>query len=102
MGMIFDEKIDLKKEKSWIIVEKQPIELFVEKSWSGRYYTVKTEPVTMRYETFIDLDSFGKVDISTYDYEDGMACFTSYTLDLIKEWGEKNKDRIIINYSKLK
>ena len=51
---------------------------------------------------YMDLDSFGKVDISTYDYENGEAKFTSYKLDDIKEWGKKNKDRIIINYSKVR
>jgi hypothetical protein len=56
----------------------------------------------MSYETYMDLDSFGKVDISTYDYENGEAKFTSYKLDDIKEWGKKNKDRIIINYSKVR
>jgi hypothetical protein len=50
----------------------------------------------------MDLDTFGKVDISTYDYENGEATFTSYTLDDIREWGEKNKDRITINYSKVR
>jgi hypothetical protein len=41
-------------------------------------------------------------DDEDYDYENGEATFTSYKLDDIKEWGEKNKDRIIINYSKVR
>jgi hypothetical protein len=55
----------------------------------------------MSYETFMDLDNFGKVDISTYDYENGEAKFTSYSLDNIKEWSENNKDKVHINYSRL-
>ena len=47
-------------------------------------------------------DSFGKVDVSMYDYENGEATFTSNTLDYIREWGEKNKDRITVNYSRIK
>jgi hypothetical protein len=55
----------------------------------------------MSYETWQDLDYFGKVDNSRYDYANGEATFTSNTLDNIKEWGEKNKNKIIINYSKI-
>ena len=97
-----ESDINWSKEKSWKIKDQFPIEVFVEKSWTGKYYVVKVPTMSMSYETYRDLDSFGKVDISTYDYENGEARFTSYTLDNIKEWGEKNKDRIAINYSKVK
>jgi hypothetical protein len=75
--------------------------VFVEKSWTGKYYVVKVPIMSMSYETFMDLDNFGKVDISTYDYENGEAKFTSYSLDNIKEWSENNKDKVHINYSRL-
>ncbi len=94
--------INWSKEKSWKIKDQFPIEVFVEKSWTGKYYVVKVPTMSMSYETYMDLHSFGKVYISTYDYENGEANFTSYTLDDIKEWGEKNKDRITINYSKVR
>ena len=97
-----ESDINWSKEKSWKIKDQFPIEVFVEKSWTGKYYVVKVPTMSMSYETYRDLDSFGKVDISIYDYENGEARFTSYTLDNIKEWGEKNKDRIAINYSKVK
>lgn len=45
---------------------------------------------------YINLDKFGKVDISTYDYYNGIATFTSYNLDYIKQWAEENKDKIKI------
>jgi hypothetical protein len=93
--------INWNKEKSWNIKDIFPIEVFVEKSWNGRYYTITAPRMSMSYQTFIDLDIIGKVNISSYDYENGEARFTSYTLDNIKEWGEKNKDKIIINYSKV-
>lgn len=95
-------EINWDKEKSWNIKDQFPIEVFVEKSWTGTYYVVKVPTMSMSYKTYMDLDIFGKVDISTYDYENGEATFTSYELDDIKEWGEKNKDRIIINYSKVR
>lgn len=91
-------EINWEKEKSWKIKDQFPVDVFVEKSWTGKYYTIKVPTMKMSYETFMDLDSFGNVDISTYDYENGEARFTSYTLDKIKEWGEKNKDRVRINY----
>ena len=94
-------EINWEREKSWEIKDQFPIEVFVEKSWTGRYYVVKVPTMSMSYEVFQDLDSFGKVDISSYDYENGEARFTANTLDEIEEWGEKNKDRIIINYSRL-
>jgi hypothetical protein len=88
--------INWNKEKSWGIKDNFPIRVFVEKSWTGRYYVLKATNMSMSYETYIDLDSFGKVDISTYDYENGEARFISSTLDDIRDWGEKNKDKIII------
>ena len=88
--------INWNKEKSLGIKDKFQIRVFVEKSWTGRYYVVKAPNMSMSYETYIDLDSFGKVDISTYDYENGEARFISSTLDDIRDWGEKNKDKIII------
>jgi ribosomal protein S27AE len=94
-------EINWKKEKSWKIQDQFPIEVFVEKSWTGKYYVVKVPIMSMSYDTFMDLDNFGKVDISTYDYENGEAKFTSYSLDNIKEWGENNKDKVHINYSRL-
>jgi hypothetical protein len=94
--------IDWKNEKSWDIKDTFPIEVFVEKSWTGRYYVVKAPTMKIRYETWQDLDSNHSVDISKYDYSNGEATWTSYVLDNIKKWGEENKNRIIINYSKLK
>jgi len=95
-------EINWDKEKSWKIKDQFPIEVFVENSWTGKYYVVKVPTMSMSYETYMDLDSFGKVDISTYDYENGEARFTSNTLDDIKEWGEKNEDKITINYSRVR
>ena len=100
-GFLNEGEINWSKEKSWKIKDQFPIEVFVEKSRTGEYYIVKVPPMTMSYETYMDLDSFGKVDVSTYDYENGEAGFTSSTLDNIKEWGEKNKDKISINYSRV-
>jgi hypothetical protein len=94
-------EINWKKEKSWKIQDQFPIEVFVEKSWTGKYYVVKVPIMSMSYDTFMDLDNSGKVDISTYDYENGEAKFTSYSLDNIKEWSENNKDKVHINYSRL-
>ena len=94
-------EINWEREKSWEIKDQFPIEVFVKKSWTGRYYVVEVPTMSMSYEVFQDLDNFGKVDISSYDYENGEARFTSYNLERIKEWGERNKDRIIINYSRL-
>ena len=99
--IINEGEIDWKKEKSWKIKDNFPIEVFVEKSWTGKYYVVTAPTMKMSYETFQNLDSFGKVDISTYDYEDGEARFTSYSLKDIKEWGEENEDKITINFYKL-
>jgi hypothetical protein len=53
--------------------------------------------MSISYGTWEDLDSNKEVDISTYEYDNGQAKWTSYTLDQIKKWGEKNKDKIIIN-----
>ena len=99
---IDEGEINLDKEKSWKIKDQFPIEVFVEKSWTGKYYVVNAPTMSMSYDTYMDLDSFGKVDISRYNYKNGEATFTSYTLDNIREWGEKNKDRITINYSKVR
>jgi hypothetical protein len=97
-----EDKIDWKNEKSWNIKEVLPIELFVEKSWTNTYYIVKAPPMKIKYETWEDLNLRDVVDISQYDYNNGEARWTSYTLDNIKKWEEKNKDIITINYSKLK
>jgi len=89
-------------EKSWKIVEQFPIEVFVKRGWTGRYYVVEVPPGKMRYQTFTDLDDLGLgVDISHYDYENGKCNFTSYSLDSIEKWGEKNTKKIKINLSKL-
>jgi hypothetical protein len=95
-------EINWHTEKSWKIKDKFPIEVFVERNWTGKYYNVIAPDMVMSYSVWEDLDSNGKVDISSYNYENGKAIFSSYTLDNIKEWGEKNKDRIIVNYSKVK
>ena len=95
-------EINWHEEKSWKIKDKFPIEVFVEKNWTGKYYNVISPIMVMSYSLWENLDLHGKVDISSYDYENGRGTFTSYTLDNIKEWGEKNKDTIIVNYSKVK
>ena len=95
-------EINWHEEKSWKIKDKSPIEVFVEKNWTGKYYNVISPIMVMSYSLWESLDLHGKVDISSYDYENGRGTFTSYTLDNIKEWGEKNKDTIIVNYSKVK
>jgi len=41
------------------------------------------------------------VDISHYDYENGKCNFTSYSLDSIQKWADKNSDKVIINRSEL-
>jgi hypothetical protein len=101
---IFGEEIEERKvDKLWgKIKDKFPIEVFVERNWTGKYYNVIAPDMVMSYSVWEDLDSRHKVDISSYNYENGKAMFSSYTLDNIKEWGEKNKDRIIVNYSKVK
>ena len=58
--------------------------------------------MSMSYETYMSLDNLGKVNISSYDYENGESIFTSYTLDDIKDWGEINKNRITVNYSRVR
>jgi len=98
-------EINWSKEKSWKIKDQFPIEVFVEKSWTGRYYVIKVPEMTMGYETFTSLDNWSSgagVSISHYDYETGKSNFTAYTLEDIKLWGEKNKDKITLNYSNLK
>ena len=94
-----EAEIDYNKEKSWKIKDQFPIEVSVEKSWTGKYYVVKVPPMSMSYETFMSLDNFGKVDISSYDYQNGDAKFTANKLADIIKWGEENKDKIKINYS---
>ena len=88
-------EINFQKEKSWGIKDKFPINVYVEKSWTGTYFIITAQSIS--YSAWEDLDSNREVDISTYDYENGNARWTSYTLDQIKKWGEKNKDKIIIN-----
>jgi hypothetical protein len=88
-------EINFQKEKSWGIKDKFPINVYVEKSWTGTYFIITAQSIS--YGAWEDLDSNREVDISTYDYENGNARWTSYTLEQIKKWGEKNKDKIIIN-----
>jgi len=88
-------EINFQKEKSWGIKDKFPINVYVEKSWTGTYFVITAQSIS--YGAWEDLDSNREVEISTYDYENGNARWTSYTLDQIKKWGEKNKDKIIIN-----
>jgi hypothetical protein len=90
-------EINFQKEKSWGIKDKFPINVYVEKSWTGTYFVITAPSMSISYGAWEDLDSNREVDISTYDYENGNARWTSYTLDQIKKWGEKNKDKIIIN-----
>lgn len=97
---INEGEINWEKEKSWKIKDEFPITVFVEKSWTGKYYVIKAPTMKMSYETFQNLDFNHKVDISTYDYENGEATWTSYKLEHIKEWAEKYKDKIIVDYSK--
>ena len=89
--------INFEKEKSWSIKDKFPINVYVEKSWTGSYFVITAQPMSISYDAWEDLDSNREVDISTYNYEDGKATWTSYTLDQINRWSEKNKDKIIIN-----
>jgi len=99
---ITEAEINWNKEESWRIKEEFPIEVFVKKGWTGRYYVVEVPPGKMRYQTFIDLDDLGSgVDISHYDYENGKCNFTSYSLDSIQKWADKNSDKVIINRSEL-
>jgi hypothetical protein len=88
-------EINFQKEKSWSIKDKFPINVYVDKSWTGTYFIITAQSIS--YGAWEDLDSNREVEISTYDYENGNARWTSYTLDQIKKWGEKNKDKIIIN-----
>jgi hypothetical protein len=53
--------------------------------------------MSISYGVWEELDSNREVEISRYEYDNGKATWTSYTLDQIKKWGEKNKDKIIIN-----
>lgn len=97
-----EAEINWQKEESWRIKEQFPIEVFLKKGWTGDYYVVKVPPGKMRYQTFSGLDDRGLgVDISRYDYEKGECNFTSYSLDSIENWADKNSDKIIINRSEL-
>lgn len=93
--------INWQTEKSWKIKDNFPITVFVEKSWTNRYYVIKAQSMQVSYELWQDLDINSKVDISMYSYENGECTWTSYTIESIKEWGEINKDKITIDYSKL-
>lgn len=93
-------EINYGTENSWRIKENknQPIQLTVERSWTNRYWRVIVPAMSMTYDTYMSLDKFGKVDISTYDYLNGVATFTSYSLDDIKQWAEENKSIINIKF----
>lgn len=93
--------INYEKEKSWKIKDQFPIEVKVHKSWTGMGFVIIAPAMKMSYEIWRDLDMNRIVDISTYDYENGNASFISDTLDNVRKWGEKNKDRIIIDYSEI-
>jgi hypothetical protein len=99
---ITEGEINWDKEKSWEIKDQFPITVFVEKTWTGRYYIIKAPSMKISYETWEDLASFNKVGMSSYDYENGEAIWMSNSLDDIKEWADKNSDKIIVDYSKLK
>jgi hypothetical protein len=90
-------EINFQKEKSWSIKDIFPINVYVEKSWTGSYFVITAQPMSITYDAWEELDSNKEVDISTYDYNNGQAKWTSYTLEQINKWGEKNKDKIIIN-----
>ena len=82
-------EINFQKEKSWSIKKDIfPINVYVEKSWTGSYFVITAQPMSISYDAWEDLDSNREVDISTYDYDNGQAKWTSYTLDQIKN-GEK-------------
>lgn len=85
-------------EKSWKIKENYPIELKVEKAWTNTYWVVIVPEMSMSYATYMSLDKFGKVDISTYDYHNGEGRFSSYSLNDIKQWAEENKNIINITF----
>jgi hypothetical protein len=90
-------EINFQKEKSWSIKDKFPINVYVEKSWTGKYFVITAPIMSISYGVWEELDSNGEVDISRYEYDNGKATWTSYTIDQITKWGEKNKDKIIIN-----
>lgn len=95
-------EINYTTEKCWKIKDIFPITVFVKTSWTGEYYVIQAPVMGMSYETWQDLDSHLKVDVSSYDYENGHARFVSDNIDLIKEWERKNSDKIIVDYTTIK
>lgn len=96
---LFEDKINLDIEKSWQIIDRQKAKGYVRKHWGGKHYAVIFPTMEITYHKWERLDSNKKVDISTYDYTNGKAIFTSYSLNLIKEWEQENQNEIQIDYS---
>lgn len=90
-------EINYSKEKTWQIKELLPILLEVEQRRLGYsiYYRVMPQPMTMTWDTFINL-STEEVYASSYDYEDGEAVFLADTYEDILDWVDKNKDIVIL------
>lgn len=109
------------KEKCWTITENRPIKIQVQKSWTGTYYTLKAEPMTMLYETALRLGDnltqkaieYGNkqgivykenvakfpndVSMSSYNYENGSVQFSASTMQDVKNWFELYKSIVTEN-----
>ena len=113
------------KEKSWQIKDEFPIDVYVKKGWTGKYYVISVPEMKMSYETFNDLgnDNLSKdsleyrlknglsdteedgtkiiptdVSVSSYDYSNGEANWTASTLEDVKNWELKYNDKVNVHY----
>ena len=91
-NIIQEADINYDTEKSWQIKEKRPIKVKVKSA--GNHYRIIVPPMSMKYDTFQDLDDYGgesNVSTSSYDYEDGSSVFLADSIDDIKKWLNKFK-----------
>jgi len=88
-------------EKCWGIKEVRPIPVKTKLSWTGKYYRITAEPMSMTYKTAEHLDMDHRhqdigVSLSSYDYENGEAVFIADTLEAVKQWAEQYSDIITL------
>jgi len=102
----------------------QKIKADIEKSWNGRYYTIKIPISDISYEVYqkigtnltigaieYGLQQGSKYDQNTikytnditccyYDYKQGIACFSSSSIENIQNWLKLYSDIIYIDNNK--
>lgn len=86
-------EINYQTEKSWGIKDDKPIHAVVEErpyGYTCKYYIVHIPRMTISYDKFWALEKFDKVKVSSYDYANGKAQYSSWSLDHIREWAEEN------------